>query len=104
MHSSKLNLLGRLLEYEFEPPALRAFWARGRLWVAPGSPYNSNGKRPIPLLNCYANPVPLPPLPDAVDRLIESLWETIPRAEGETFSVEATILRATAKDYHRYAA
>ena len=76
-----------------------AFWARGRFWLARGSPYNPSIRR-VPLLSRYDDAGPAPPSPEVINRLVSTLALSISKTDALDFAVQAAILRATAREYY----
>lgn len=80
-----------------EPP-VHAWWSRGQLWIPPRSAYNPQ-RHSAPLLDCFLSVIPIAPGPERIDQMLEEVWPTISRHEAAEFSVHATIVRATARQY-----
>lgn len=54
----------------------------------------------MPLLQCYDEAWELTPTPDAIEMIVRDLVATVPREDQFEFDVQATILRAAAREFH----
>lgn len=77
----------------------RVFWANGRIWIT-CNPDPHRRRRRVPLVHSYEETSPLAPDPETIERIVAELVASIPREERFEFDVQATILRAAARESH----
>ena len=75
------------------------FWADGRIWIVCGPP-GLRRRWCLPLLDCYEPLSTLAPAPEIVERILGNLGASIADNERFEFDVQATILRAVAREFH----
>jgi len=75
-------------------------WGRGQFRVAAHSPLRASNRTAALLLALYTEPHPFPPTPEEVETLLFEIEETVPARDIFNFTVQAVILRATAREYY----
>lgn len=75
-------------------------WVRGQFRVASHSPLRASTRSAAQLLVLYTEPHPLPPTPEEVETLLLEIEQTVPARDIISFTVQAVILRATAREYY----